>query len=471
MFVLYAFLVAVLFATLSMLFLKTYQLEGYDISKYIKKILRLDLSLGSKNFLVFTKRIIRLIFCVFLICFLFLILFYGLIKLFWVNLALTAILFIICPIFLVLPFWVALPIECGIKQHYLKKAKKKLKSMHCKKIAITGSFGKTSTKNILYQILKEEFDVCVTPKNYNTPMGVCKTILHDLKETDDFFIVEMGARNKGDIEYLSKFVGVDFGIITPIGNCHLETFGSLENIENTKYELCKEAKGDVIFNGKSKSSKKLYDRYPRKKHLVCDDKGYAFAKDIETTSSGSKFVLVIDKDEFVCETQLIGRANIDNVVVAAAMAKLLGESLFNIKKGIEKLKPTPHRLELIKGEIVNVIDDSYNSNFEGFKEALSVLKAFSGKRIVVSPGIVELGREQFSVNMQVGQEVAKVADVFVIMNEINKKALRQGAKAGGMNDDQIVCACTRNEQKTILKELIEPGDVVLFENDLPDNFK
>ena len=90
--------------------------------------------------------------------------------------------------------------------------------MHCKKIAITGSFGKTSTKNILYQILKEEFDVCMTPKSYNTPMGVCKTILNDLKETDDFFIVEFGARHRGDIKFLTKFVGVDFGIFTPIGN-------------------------------------------------------------------------------------------------------------------------------------------------------------------------------------------------------------------------------------------------------------
>ncbi len=302
-------------------------------------------------------------------------------------------------------------------------------------------------------------------------MGVCKTILEDLKETDDFFVVEMGARNLGDIEFLAKFVGVDFGIITPIGNCHLETFGSLENIENAKYELCKEAKNGVVFNGKSNSSKKLFERYRQKKYLVCDRKGYAYAKSIKTTTDGSEFVMVLDGKEFACKTALLGKASIDNIVVAAAMANLLGESLFNIKSGIEKLKPTPHRLELIKGEVVNVIDDSYNSNFDGFKEALSVLKSFSGKKIVISPGIVELGKAQDSINYAAGQEVAKVADAFVIMNETNKKTLHGGAKAGGMKDEQIFFANTRNQQKEILKTLIHSGDVVLFENDLPDNFR
>ncbi|MDE6583040.1 MAG: UDP-N-acetylmuramoyl-tripeptide--D-alanyl-D-alanine ligase, partial [Clostridia bacterium] len=354
-----------------------------------------------------------------------------------------------------------------IKKAYIKKAKNKLKKMTCKKIAITGSFGKTSTKNILHQIMKEEFDVCVSPKSYNTPMGVCRTVLENLKETDDFLILEFGARRKGDIEFLAEFVGVDFGVITPIGNCHLETFGSVENIENTKYELC-EHTDCVVFNGKSASSKKLFDRYPKRKYMVCVENSFAYASDIYVGKDGSRFVMNLDDKKFFCKTKLLGKSNIDNIVVGVAVAYLLGENLFNIQKAIEKLEPTPHRLELIKGERSFVIDDSYNSNFDGFKEAVSILNEFDGKKIVVSPGIVELGKEQFKVNMEAGKLVSEVADVFVIMNKTNKEALYEGAKEGKC---QIFFANTREEQLEVLKKVLGQGDVVLFENDFPDNLK
>ena len=135
-----------------------------------------------------------------------------------------------------------MPIENVIICSYIKKAKIKLQSLPCKKIAITGSFGKTSTKNILFQILSQKYKVCATPKSYNTPMGICKTILENLTEKDDFFIVEMGARHEGDIAFLCKLVGADYGILTPVGNCHIETFKTLENVEKTKFEICENVK-------------------------------------------------------------------------------------------------------------------------------------------------------------------------------------------------------------------------------------
>lgn len=469
MFVLYAFLISFVLSCVGLIFIKNFQLENYKIKRYIKNILKLDFSFGDKNKLVFTKRVKRLIFINFLMNFIYFLLFFVLIPNFWINFGISIAIIVLSPLVIVCSFAVAKPMEEGIKLHYLKKAKKKLQKLNCKKIAITGSFGKTSTKNILYQILAEEFDVCATPKSYNTPMGICKTILEDLKETDEFFIVEMGARHVGDIGFLAKYVGVDFGILTPIGNCHLETFGSIENIENTKYELCENTKDVVIFNGKSKSTKKLYKRYTQKKYLVCEEGSFAYAKDIVANSDGTRFVLIIDEKQFLCQTKLLGKANIDNIVVATAMAYLLGESLYNIQNAIKHIEPTPHRLELIKGPFVDVIDDSYNSNFDGFKQALEVLESFEGKKIVVSPGIVELGKQQETVNFNVGKEVAKVADVFVIMNQTNKKALFNGAKAGGLIE--IYFANTRTEQKEILKKILQKGDVVLFENDLPDNLK
>lgn len=469
MFVLYAFLISVGLTLIGFIFIKNFQLENYKIKRYIKNIVRFDFSFGDKNKLIFTKRVKRLILINFLLNFAYFLLFFGLIPYFWINFGLSIVLILFSPIVIVISFAVAKPMEELIKLHYLKKAKRKLQKLNCKKIAITGSFGKTSTKNILYQILAEEFDVCATPKSYNTPMGICKTILEDLKETDEFFIVEMGARHVGDIGFLAKYVGVDFGIMTPIGNCHLETFGSIENIEKTKYELCENTKDVVIFNGKSKSTKKLYKKYPQKKYLVCEEGSFAYAKDAVSNSDGTEFVMMLDGKQFLCQTKLLGKANIDNIVVATAMAYLLGESLYNIQNAIKHIQPTPHRLELIKGQFVDVIDDSYNSNFEGFKQALEVLASFEGKKIVVSPGIVELGKQQEKVNYDIGKEIAKVADIFVIMNQTNKKALNDGAKEGGLSE--IYYANTRSEQKEILKKILQKGDVVLFENDLPDNLK
>ncbi len=472
MFVLYSFVVSLVLVLLDLIFFKSFQLENYNIKRYIKNSISLDFSLGRKTPLIFTNRIKRLIFCDFLLKICVFLMFFGLISNFWINFVITILLILISPIFVCLSFLLAQPIENVIKKRIIKKAKQKLKRCSCKIIAITGSYGKTSTKNILYQILSEEFDVCASPKSYNTPMGVCRTILENLKETDDFLILEFGARAQGDIEELSKMVGVDFGIITPIGNCHLETFGSIEKIENTKFELCENVKQAVVFNGKSKSTQKLFDRFTRRKYLVCEENSFAYACDIKTSASGSEFVMVLDGCRFDCTTKLLGRANIDNIVVASAMAYLLGENFHSIKKGVAKTKPVPHRLELIKGRFVNVIDDSYNSNLEGFKEALSVLSGFGeGKKVVVSPGIIELGKTQFDVNKNAGVEVGRVADIFVIMNETNKKALQEGAIEGGLDKEKIYFAKTREEQKQLLKDILKKGDCVLFENDFPDNVK
>ena len=471
MFVFYAVLVSLGFVAIDLLFEKAFQLENYKIKKYIKNVSKFNFSFGDKSFLVFTARAKRLIFCDFLLKISTFLLIFGIINSFLWNLFATLFLLIFSPCFVVLTFLICWPIEEAIKKSYLKKAKRKLAKCMCKKIAITGSFGKTSTKNILYQILKEEFDVCATPKSFNTPMGICKTILQDLKETDDFFIAEFGARRLGDIKFLAEFLEVDFGIITPVGNCHLETFGSLQNIENEKFELCNHAKDFVVFNGKSKSSKKLCQRYKKTKYLVCEKNSFAYAKEIANFADITKFVLVIDKNEMACSTKLLGKVNIDNIVVAATMAYLLGESLFSIKRGIEKLAQIPHRLEFLDGEFVDVIDDSYNSNFEGFMQALEVLDGFAKRKVVVSPGLVELGFMQKENNFKIGQEIAKVADVFVIMNQTNKKALFDGAVSQGMKKENICFAQNRKEQKEVLKTILQKGDIVLFENDFPDNIK
>lgn len=469
MFLVYSLICTILISVCHLPMIKIYQLENYKIKNYLKKVLKFNFAIGDKNKLNFTKRIKRLIFINFFVFFaIFLLIFYFLPQI-YICFPLSFVGILFSPILLVLSLIICMPIEYFIKCTYISKAKKKLQSLTCKKIAITGSFGKTSTKQILLQILSQKFKVCATPKSYNTPMGVCKTILENLDETHDFFIVEMGARHPKDIEFLCKMVGADYGVLTPVGNCHIETFKSLQNVENTKFEICENVKDLMIINGSSPSNLKLFDRCKKVKFLVCQSNSFAYAENIEINNLKTSFTLIIDGQKINVESNLLGRANIDNVVVASALAYLLGVDLLNIKNAIGGLKPTPHRMELIKG-FATVIDDSYNSNMQGFKQAVDVLASFPGRKILVSPGIVELGCKQELINSEVGAYAGKVCDIFIIMNKTNRKALLDGAIHSKMKKENIYFAENRAEQKKLLKEIVKKGDVILFENDLPDNY-
>ena len=303
-------------------------------------------------------------------------------------------------------------------------------------------------------------------------MGLSKTILEYLDD-HNILIAEMGARHKGDIKILAKMVEPDYGIITTIGPQHLETFKSLETIEDTKFELAENLKQDgvMIFNGDSNSTKKLYDRFDGKKYLVCDKNGFSYAEDIEINSRGSKFKLYIDGKQFDIETELLGKCNIDNIVTASTVAYLLEVPREDIENAVKELQPTKHRLEIIKNNACTVIDDSYNSNIIGCKEALDTLNMFKGKKIVITPGMVELGNEQSEINFKFGGMIADVADYIIIMNNVNKNEILSGAIAHNFKKENIFFAETRKKQKELLEKIVSKDCVILFENDLPDNYK
>ena len=467
---LYALLVSLALFGLSFPLIKVYQLENYRVKNFLKNVFKFNLSFGDKNRLVFTKRLKRMLFCHFFLIFVLFLLIFYLIKNVYIELGLIFSGVILLPFLIVLSHFLILPFEEFLKKRYIKKAKKKLENMPCKTIAITGSFGKTSTKNILLEILARKFKVCATPKSYNTPMGICRTILNDLSPLDDFFVVEMGARHRGDIAFLCDLVGVDYGILTPVGLCHIETFKNLSNVEKTKFELCENVKNFVVINGQSASSMKLFEKCDKKKYLIGKENSFAYATCERCMGGRSTFQLNIDGKSVSVSTNLLGRANIDNIVLASSVAYLLGVNLMDIKSGIEKLTPVPHRLELIKG-FATIIDDSYNSNFDGFCEALSVLNSFAGEKILVTPGMVELGEEQEKLNRLVAKKIAKVCDVVVVMNKVNKKALREGLQEAGFNMKNVFYANSRKEQKEILKKIVGKNSVILLENDLPDNYR
>lgn len=465
-------LVSVLFLVWSYPFVKTYQLSGYKMNIFFDSVLSLNLSFGDKNSLNWTKRLLRFLSLYSVVSIgLFIIIFFF-IENVWLILLDLALLFFFQPIVLAFTHYLLLPIELLIKKWFMQKASKKLKKKQVVKIGITGSYGKTSTKNILAHILGKQYKVCATPKNFNTEMGLTKTILENLDD-HDIFIAEMGARHKGDIEILSKLVKPDYAIITTIGNQHIETFKNIETVEETKFELAKsvQEKGLAIFNGDSQSTKKLFNKFKGEKLLTCEKDGYAFAENIQIGSDGSKFDLILDGKRLKIQTKLLGKFNINNIVTASALAHILDISDSDIISAIKTLVPTPHRLELFKNDYCTIIDDSYNSNVVGSKEAMEVLASFEGVKIVVTPGIIELGPDQSQANFKLGTYIADVADYLIIMNKTNKNELFSGAISHNFRKERIYFADTRKKQKEILEKLTCKNCVVLFENDLPDNYK
>lgn len=453
------------------IYIKTYQLCGYNTKKFFQATIEFKLAFGDKSRVVFTKRLIR-----FIIAFLALdfVLFWAIntyVIYDFLKVIDCIVVILITPLLIILTHYILLPLENLIKFLYLKRAEAKLKKKKIIKIGITGSYGKTSTKNILAEILGKEYKVCLTPANYNTEMGVTKTILSKLDD-EDIFIAEMGARHKGDIRKLAQMVRPDYALLTTIGPQHIETFGSLEAIEETKNELVVHMakEGVVFFNGDSKSNVKLYDKCEKEKYLTCNEKGYAYAKDIVSTTEGSTFTLVLDKEEVKVKTKLLGKFNIDNIVLASALAYYLKISVKDISSAISNLQPTEHRLQLIKNRYFCILDDSYNSNLVGAKEALKVLSSFKGRKIVVTPGFVEMGEESSKANFTLGTWIADAADYILIMNETNKNYLLSGAISHNFDQEKIFFANSRKEQTEIISKLTCEGCVVLFENDLPDNY-
>ncbi len=465
-------LFSLLFLMLSYLFIKTYQLCGYKIKQFLACALELKLAYGDKNKLILTKRMWRFILTLLILMFAIFFLSNYFISNVYLRIFDIIVIFIFTPLFIALAHFLVLPIELAIKKCYILKATKKLKKKKIIKIGITGSYGKTSTKNILSAMLSKKYKVCATPKNYNTEMGLTKTILSSL-DSQDVFIAEMGARSKGDIEVLANMVKPDYGIITTIGEQHLESFKSLEEIERTKNELALNVcnRGKMIFNGDSPSTKKLYYNFEGEKYLTCDSEGFAYAKNIITNKEGSYFDLIIDGKKLKAKTKLLGRCNIDNIVTASALAYLLGIKCEDIEKAIEELECSKHRLELVKNNFCTIIDDSYNSNILGAQEALNVLSKFEGVKIVVTPGLVELGAEQSKANFNLGGQIADVADYIIIMNNVNKNELLSGAISHNFERSHIFFADSRKKQKEVLSQLSIKDSVVLFENDLPDNYK
>ncbi len=432
----------------------------------------------AKKPLVYTPRVIRLFITTliwfFLIC---------IVNRFFGNpytlLAIAVIYTIlIAPFAPVISNIINAPIEKSISNGFINKAKKLIADMpDMKVIGVTGSYGKTSVKFYLKELLSSRFETLATPESYNTPMGVVKTINTMLKPTHQVFICEMGARNVGDIKELCDIVHPDYGIVTSIGEQHLESFKSVENIQGTKFELPdavheKTGQDDHIFLNYDSEYVSSYNKYEKAITYSVKGNGKYNATDIKTGIKGTEFtVLSPDGSSQRFSMKLIGEHNVINVVGAIAVGHELGISLKELVIPVRRLSPVEHRLNLIEQGAITIIDDAYNSNPAGAKAALETLAMFEEyNKIVITPGMVELGEKQEELNRSFGEQIAESADHVVIVNNINTAAIKAGLLGGSFDENALFVAESFNEgMQHILSLPGEKHKVVLIENDLTDN--
>ena len=376
---------------------------------------------------------------------------------------------------------ILIPVEKGINRRYWNEASSILKSMpDLKVIGITGSYGKTSTKHYLNRILSEQFEVLMTPGSYNTPMGVIRTIREMMKPYDNIFICEMGAKQTGDIKEICDLVHPEIGIITAVGPMHLESFKTMENVQSTKFELVDALPKNgfaVINNDFEYCANRKVENVEVVRYCIgeCKDGSCLYiAKDISYSKDGSRFVVVTpDKGEIEFMTRLVGSCNISNLLGAVIVALHLGMDVDTVRRAVSRIEQVEHRLSVKQtpGGVTR-IDDAFNSNPSGSKMALEVLSGFKdGKRIVVTPGMIELGEKQFELNKALGEQIAQHADIAIIVGQYNRDALSSGVKTGELKEDNIYLVESFNEAQNVLAGILAKGDTVLYENDLPDSFK
>ena len=370
------------------------------------------------------------------------------------------------------------PIEKLVYLYYKTKAQRKIKNMsNLKIIGITGSYGKTSSKNILSDILNIKYNALPTPRNLNTFNGLIMTVNNHMDKFTDIFIAEMGAYVRGEIGRLCKLIKPKYGILTRIGTAHLESFGSQENIQKGKFELIESLPSDGfgVLNGDDplQVSYKLKNKVKIIWIGIDNEDVDVRATNIKCTNKGTNFDVVFkgDKKKYHFETKLLGNHNVYNILSAIACGKEFGIDNEDLQKAVAGVRPVEHRLELKKLGNFYMIDDAYNSNPVGAKSAVDVLEMMPGKKVVVTPGMIELGDKEDEYNKEFGKQIAEVADYVVLIGEKKTKPIKEGLLDKKFDKNKIIVFNDVREAYPYIGQLSLKDDVyALFENDLPDTY-
>ena len=372
------------------------------------------------------------------------------------------------------------PMEAAINRHYINDARRKLKAVPgIRVIGVTGSYGKTSVKFYLKELLSVRYNVLATPESYNTPMGVVRTIRESLQSSHQIFLCEMGARNVGDIKEICDIVHPHDGVITAVGPQHLETFHTMENIAATKFELADALpKGGKLFlNGDSEPVLERAGRYesPVIYRVAAPGAGSAagyVASGLKVSALGTDFTVTApggETEDF--HMRLVGAHNVINVLGAIAVAHSYGIPLAELKIPVRRLQSVEHRMQLREQGPVTVIDDAYNSNPVGSKAAVETLKLFEGLRILITPGMVELGDREEEYNRLFGTYAAACCDYIFLVGAKRAVPIREGALSAGFPEEKCRTFDRFEDAFNAAVALRDEGHkYILIENDLPDAY-
>ncbi|MCL2784812.1 MAG: UDP-N-acetylmuramoyl-tripeptide--D-alanyl-D-alanine ligase [Propionibacteriaceae bacterium] len=385
--------------------------------------------------------------------------------------------YILSPVWVIIANWINTPIEYGVRQHYLNDAKRML-AAHPRliTIGITGSYGKTSLKYYLATLLRGHFNVLMTPESYNTPMGITKTIRGELRATHEVFVCEMGAEHIGEIAEDCRLVNPTIGVITAIGEQHLASFGSQEAILQTKMELAEAVRGKGMLYLNGDDPILAANQPDQERSLYGFNKEFStYSCDIKVTKSGTSYgtsftLFHRGKQLRNLETGLIGTHNIQNLTGASAVALDLGVTEAELRTQLRKLAPAPHRLAISRTGDVTILDDAYNSNPAGAKAALDTLAMLEGTKILITPGMVQLGAREEELNEAFGVQAAICDHVFLV-GEKQTQPIARGLLSTGYDPAQLTIVADV-QQAISAAYALNPGGprVILLENDLPDNY-
>jgi len=388
---------------------------------------------------------------------------------------LLPLLFVLSPLFPIIANFINIPVEKLNNRRYINQAKRIIDgSSGLTAIGVTGSYGKTSVKYYLHKLLTVKYVTLMTPESYNTTLGVVKTIRESLRPTHEFFICEMGAKGRGEIKEICDIVHPKHSVITSIGPQHLESFKTIDNIISAKFEIA-----DCITDGKvflNYDNEYIRNRKTDKNIVtygVFSDADYK-AENVTVSEKGTTFTVTVkatgEKQSFT--TKLLGVHNVQNITAAVAVAHTFGVKLKEMTLPIKRLETAPHRLQIISNGGNTVIDDAFNSNPSGAKAALDVLKLFDGFKILITPGMVELGSEERGLNREFGRQAAVSCDYAVLIGENRALPIKEGLITEGFDANRIKISPSFKEGMEFIGALDSGGKkkVVLIENDLPDNY-
>jgi len=373
------------------------------------------------------------------------------------------------PLFLVVSAWLISPFEQFLKRRIVNRARNIMRQSKARVIGITGSFGKTTMKEIVAKLLEDSFVVVKTPENINTDLGVVEFIFTHKKEIfeADIFIVEMGAHRRGDIQALCDLVRPQYSILTGISESHLERFGSIENIVKGKFELPRATRECTVLND---ANTYIHEAIQEQQAILCEVIQVS-EKDVTSIVPLENFAgLSFAWQGMPFTTKLLGQHNALLFVLGMTLAQKLGVSLEELQERVKLVVPVEHRLQPIYNPMTDVwiLDDSYNGNREGALSAIEVLARSKGRKIILTPGLVELGEKSEEIHQQLASEYIRVADEVLLIKSVMTGYIEAYFAEKGYTNFSVYA--TTPEAHADLGMVLRRGDTILFQNDLTDNY-